>query len=333
MQDVADLTKMAEFVTRFGFLGIGLLFALLLAPFFLKVMNSKPLAILCAMLGIVFGVIFAAIDVIRTAAPGLLPARTVMVSGSLRQVDSNLAALVRSDLEEETVAYARREYDRNVRDKVNVPFFFLTRDRELPSCLLIELRPLVEGGREVNIGTLANEPLLMNVPLEKEDLLRGLRQVVTVELGGGRITGTLQRRLDGADVTPATPLRQLGDNERACGAQLRKTSGFRLVSTAWAQGAPRRSTQETIARLQSSDPNVRRDARIDLSTQGTAAFDTIKGLLGTSDYRLQIGAAAAVAAMPDEVRRQTPPAVRQQLQALLRHSDQTMRDTAKLALR
>jgi hypothetical protein len=102
---------------------------------------------------------------------------------------------------------------------------------------------------------------------------------------------------------------------------------------AWAQESQQPGSENLITRLRSADPLIRRNARVDLSEQGTQGFDTIARLLSESDYRLQIGAAAALAAMPDDARRQMPPVIRQRLTELRSHPDRTMQATADRALR
>jgi hypothetical protein len=332
MFDIVELTQTTEYVLRYGFLGVGLLLLIGIAPILWKATHMKWAAMASAFIGILLISLFAATDFIQRIFPDWLPAQIVLVGGELQKRNIEFVTLIRSDLDHERHAYIRREFDPFDQNLRKIRFFFLTRKENLPKCLVLELQPLATMRPEQGFDILGDEPIVFNVPLETAKLRQNSHMlVIRLEPIGGALSADFQYGQNRGG--SAGPLTQLGAQERDC---TRARSEAQTTRQGWlgirAAHAQPSFVTTTEDRLLSADPLIRRDARIDLSRQGPAAFEQLGSLLGSDQYRLQLGAAAAIAAMPRAERDLLTPELRRQLEVLTRDPDTTLSTTARRAL-
>lgn len=328
MDKITDLASHTEFLIRFGFLGVAIFVMFVLAPFVHRLLASRAATIATLSVGGLFLFLFAATDFIRATFPNMLPQPVGMYKGLVRGVHVSVGVALKADLpdEDDGRPFMKWEHDRAEKDVKNYPFVFLA--NEAPGCITISLQN--EMHASANIG---GEPTIYNLPIPR-DLHWGAQNTLYLRAIGaeGRERIEYFVRPRNAPAPRRLHADPVGDDEASCQQPISISRGLgSLISRAFAQqGALDLDTVKS--RLQHADAIVRRDMRVQLSRQGAAAFDTILPLLQSGDYRLQIGALAAIAAMPPDVRARLPSAARAAAAALLSHPDRTMRDTARRAL-
>jgi hypothetical protein len=328
MEKITDLASHTEFLVRFGFLGVAIFVMLVIAPFVHRLLASRTATTATLLVGGLFLFLFAATDFIRATFPNVLPQPVGMFKGMVRGVSISVGVALKADLpdEDDGRPFMKWEHDRAERDLKNYPFVFLA--NEAPRCITISLQDDAQGS--VNIG---GEPSIFNLPIPGELQWGGQNTLYVRSIAAdGRMRIEYSVRPRHGPAPKRFHADPAGDDEASCQQPERTARSFRgLISSAFAQQRP--LDLETVkSRLQHSDAIVRRDMRVQLSRQGAASFSTILPLLQSGDYRLQIGALAAIAAMPPDVRARLPGAARSAATALLSHPDRTMRDTARRAL-
>jgi hypothetical protein len=169
-------------------------------------------------------------------------------------------------------------------------------------------------------------------PLKPEDMRADTQVVVQVVPGEGEGMGLNVWREQGqkrvGEVLALEPLPETAqDCSRAGGAVSAVWSG--LVGAAFAQdGVP----ADLANRLMSDDAFTRRDARIELSAQGAAAFGTIGALLASGTPRLQAGGLVALGGMSADQLCSVPEDLWAAVQALAVNGDAAVQEAAGQAL-
>ena len=321
-QDLNIVIQAADFAVKYGFLAVGLLLMLLIAPALYK---WPKLAIGTAIFGLAFVVAFGVVDLIRVVAPQWLGSQRVIISGAVLGVANGQQVQLRSDLRRPGHAYTKREHDPDPKSAnvFNFPFLLVT--RSAPKCIALAFENTT-GNTEIshvfNITPVSIEDMKANV-----DIL--------IELGRDQEKPSVKvwREIEGNPTSGATQFFPLKDSDPGCTFALATApnapSAWHFIGRASAQAAST-SIEEL---LQSDDVFTRRNARITLSKQGQTGIKKIEELLARDDnYRLQLGAAVAITALPLADRANIPPSVNDKLRSLQKASDKTLRDTAVKAL-
>jgi hypothetical protein len=170
---------------------------------------------------------------------------------------------------------------------------------------------------------------------------------------GGHVIGASLRRYEyERSIGPGVQqLDKLRIEEKDCESKTSTnspTSAFPLIKRAYGQTGQRPRSQslsdvlsqsdlknpEVVRRLFSiEDPFVRRRARDELAQQGVDAIPVIQILLRSPNYSVQLGSLVALGKLPQSVRAQVPADIWQAASALEGHSDPTMQEAARYALR
>ena len=117
-------------------------------------------------------------------------------------------------------------------------------------------------------------------------------------------------------------------------APVRSDNGFDFFGRAHAQGfsASKQSPEAVAKLLQSDDPFVRRQARIELGSLGVQAEPTLQSLLDSRNYRQQIGAIESINAMKPEARNRLNEKTWRDVNAFTNSQDPALRESALRAL-
>jgi hypothetical protein len=313
--DIELLTQTADFVVKYGFLAVGLVLIFVIAPAIYRFTDAARMALVSVSFGLAFVVVYGVISILAMVAPQWISSQRVMISGVVRGVPNGRQVQMKSNLWRVGNAYTKREFDPEREKVFNFPFLLVT--SETPSCLALA-------------GTGGNDDIdVFNVaPVSADDMANGTDVLVQVgEDGRGRFL-RVWREVGRTPKGSPVEFRPLGDTDRGCETGTAGGS-FSLIGRAFAQKAP----ANIVDRLQSDDAFTRRDARIDLSKDASAKVDLLGELLqDDGNYRLQLGAAVAITAMPLDERKKLPPEITDKLRLLRGAADKTMRDTAVQAL-
>lgn len=225
---------------------------------------------------------------------------------------------MKSDLWRVGNAYTKREFDLERENTFNFPFLLVTADA--PACLALAL---VSTGGNDRIDVFNNAPISDDDMTDNTEILAQFGEDYRGPLL--RVWREVRRAPKGR----ATVYRPIGGAERGC-MTASGENAWSIIGRAYAQKAPAAITD----RLQSDDAFTRRDARIDVSKDAGSKLNLVGNLLvDDGNYRLQLGAAVAIAAMPEDERKKLPDAITDKLRELRGASDKTMRDTAVQALK
>jgi hypothetical protein len=320
--DIAILTQTADFLIKYGFLAVGLALIFLVTPVIYNVWKAKNVGLATGCAGLAFVIAYGVIDIVQKTAPWLLSSQRSIISGVVLGVTDGYQIQMRSDRREAGQAYIKREFDREVRNLYNFPFILVTTD--LPRCLSIGIAstdPNSENSRAFNVK-----------PLSRDDMESSVNIIARVVPQQDALQLVVWRERQGSLVGNQATYKALTPDEGDCGTQTLTAHNdiWQWIGSAFAQGTLR--FEEISSKLRSDDVFTRRDARIELSRQGTKGFDTIDQLLNQNNYRAQLGAVAALAEMPDEQRKQAPPSLRDKVRPLINNPDKTLRDAAVRAL-
>ncbi len=313
----------AEFIVKYGFLGVGLVLIFVIAPAIQRLARAKRVAQGTAIFGVAFVVAYGVISLLNTLLPGW-PIKRVMISGVVRHVPNGRIVQMQSNLWRVGQAYSKREFDPQEDNIFNFPFLLVT--REPPSCLSVGLESTDKN----------SDTELFNVtPISADDMAPNIDIVIEVARDQDRSILNVWREINGKQSAKAVRFPALDQLDPPCGAaRVGSSDEWSLFSPANAQPAPT-SDADIVQRLQSDDVFVRREARIALSRRGDDGLKLIEQLLSRDDnYRLQLGALVALTGMPDGQKQKLTPAARDKIQSLMqKSSDKTMRDTAAQALK
>jgi hypothetical protein len=316
-QDINILIQTADFAVKYGFLAIGLLLIFLIAPAIYRFSQAKLLSLVAASFGLAFVIAFGTMDL----ASRILQDRTLL-TGTVLGITNGFQVQVRSDIRQAGQAYTKREVDPENGSVFNFPFILATQDR--PGCLVVSIASTNPNSERIFAFNIA--------PLKPEDMRADTQVVVQVVPGEGERMGLNVWREQGqkrvGDVLALEPLPETAqDCSRAGGAVSAVWSG--LVGAAFAQdGVP----SDLANRLMSDDAFTRRDARIELSAQGAAAFGTIGGLLASGTPRLQAGGLVALGGMSADQLCGAPEDLWAAVQALAGTGDAAVQEAAGQAL-
>jgi hypothetical protein len=320
--DIELLTKTADFVVKYGFLAVGLVLILIIAPAIYKLAGAKRLGLGTATFGLAFVIAYGVINLISVVAPQWISAQRVMISGVVLGVPNGQQLQIKSDLRRLGQAYTKREFDAQRANTFNFPFILVTADA--PSCLAVAI---VSTDKNAD-----NSPLFNISPVSVDDMAPNIEILAEVveEQDGSALK--VWREANGKQTTREAILKPLRDDELGCatkrGAWMGDWSVFR---SAFAQSAV--SDSDIVERLQSDDVFTRREARIALSERGEGAFELIEKLLMRKDnYRLQLGAVVALAGMPEYQRKKASASLLEKVRSLRNSPDKTMRDAVVQAL-
>jgi hypothetical protein len=229
---------------------------------------------------------------------------------------------VRSDIRQAGQAYTKREVDPENGSVFNFPFILATQDR--PGSLVVSIASTNPNSERIFAFDIA--------PLKAEDMRSDTQVVVQVVPGEGETMGLNVWREQGqkrvGEVVALAPLPETAqDCSKTGGGASAFWSGF--AGAAFAQdGVP----ADLANRLMSDDAFTRRDARIELSGQGSAAFGTIAGLLASGTPRLQAGGLVALGGMPAEQMCGAPEELWATVQGLSGTADAAVQEAAGQAL-
>lgn len=253
--DINILIQTADFAVKYGFLAIGLLLIFLIAPAIYKFSQAKLLSLVAVSFGLAFVIAFGTMDL----ASRILRDRTLL-TGTVLGMTNGLQVQVRSDIRQAGQAYTKREVDPENGSVFNFPFILATQDT--PGCLVVSIASTNPNSERIFAFNIA--------PLKPEDMRSDTQVVVQVVPGEGDTMGLNVWREQGqkrvGEVLALEPLPETAlDCSKAGGAVSAFWSG--LVGAAFAQdGVP----ADLANRLMSDDAFTRRDARIELSSQGAA---------------------------------------------------------------
>ncbi len=315
--DINILIQTADFAVKYGFLAIGLLLIFLIAPAIYKFSQAKLLSLVAVSFGLAFVIAFGTMDL----ASRILRDRTLL-TGTVLGMTNGLQVQVRSDIRQAGQAYTKREVDPENGSVFNFPFILATQDT--PGCLVVSIASTNPNSERIFAFNIA--------PLKPEDMRSDTQVVVQVVPGEGDTMGLNVWREQGqkrvGEVLALEPLPETAlDCSKAGGAVSAFWSG--LVGAAFAQdGVP----ADLANRLMSDDAFTRRDARIELSSQGAAAFGTIAALLASGTPRLQAGALVALGGMPADLLCGAPEDLWASVQALAGTGDAAVQEAARQAL-
>jgi hypothetical protein len=325
--DISLLTQTADFLIKYGFLAVGLCLIFVVAPMVYKVWKTKLITLGTVCFGIAFIIAFGALDLLQRYWPWLISSQRTMVTGVIRGIKNGSQVQIRSDSWRAGEAYTKREFDREKPGIYNFPFILVTAD--VPNCLAIGVSSTDQHSEDSSFFNLTR--------ITSDDMANNLQIIAEVRPRQDTIGLDVWRERDEHRIGDPVTLPPLSDTETDCASHAsRKSHTFfqwPLITSAFAQTLVGRSIDDLAVRLQSDDVFTRRDARIELSRQGTRAFKKISQLLDRNDYRLQLGAVVALDGMPDEQRKQAPAELLAKVRLLLNHPDKTMRKTASHALR
>jgi hypothetical protein len=317
--DIVVLTQAADFLIKYGFLAVGLLLFAATAVI-LKFWKSRRVGLATGCAGIAFIVAFGAIDIVQKYFPWLISSQRAVLSGVVLGLSDGFQIQLRSDRRHIGQAYTKREFDPQVRSLYNFPFIFVT--TEAPSCLALAIASTdqnTELSRTFNIG-----------PISREDMEGHTELVAKIVPHEDTFKIQLWRERNFNRVGKSATFEPLRAAARDCGSEETAAAPLlRLIPSAFAQGL---TFEDFAVKLRSDDVFTRRDARIELSRQGAAGFDTARKLLDQNNYRLQLGATVAIGELPADQRKQVPAEIISKLRELRSHPDKTMRDAAARAV-
>ena len=204
-QDLNIVIQAADFAVKYGFLAVGLLLMLLIAPALYK---WPKLAIGTAIFGLAFVVAFGVVDLIRVVAPQWLGSQRVIISGAVLGVANGQQMQLRSDLRRPGHAYTKREHDPDPKraNVFNFPFLLVT--RSAPKCIALAFENTT-GNTEIshvfNITPVSIEDMKANV-----DIL--------IELGRDQENPSVKvwREIEGNPTSGATQFFPLKDSDPGC---------------------------------------------------------------------------------------------------------------------
>jgi hypothetical protein len=316
--DIELFGKTADLIIKYGFLGVGLVLTLGIAPLAGKMLKSKTLTLTIASFGIAFLVAWGVLDIVQRYFPSLISSKRVLLSGVVLKVPNGYQVQIASDLRTAGAAYLRRENDVDNRELTNFPFLLLA--TQSPNCLALGItnnNPKDEGGSSA-----------FKIALKSDgDFKSEVALIAQAQPDAKLFKLKVWREVDGKTIGNTALLEPLGDNNTS-GCAVSPSAGILdwLMPSAFAQSA--NSEKDFSVRLKSDDLFTRRDARIDLSRQGRSSVGVTREFLNSDNYRLQLGALVALSIMPEEERKELPPDVIAKVRELKTSPDATIRETA-----
>jgi hypothetical protein len=321
MNDIQLLTQTADFIVKYGFLAVGLVLIVVIAPVIYKFSGAKLIALATLCFGLAFMVAYGVLGILSVVAPSWISTQRVLLSGVIRNVPNGNAVQVQSDLWRLGNAYTKRELHAEKPELFNFPFILVT--TSAPSCLDIAL-PSTDRNAEGASFAFA--------PISDADM--GSDSQLVIEFVGDLESPALKvwREKNEKRIGQAVTLQPLKGARGGCAET--KDASWSLFTPAFAMVPSLTSDKDIIVALQSDDVFVRRSARLALSKKTEDGLALIASLVARDDnYRLQLGAVVALADVPLPALQKAPPGMLDKLRSLRGASDKTMRDAAAQALR
>ena len=318
--DVEKIIPIADLIVKYGFLAVGLVLTLVIAPFMNKFWEARTLTITVASFGVAFVVAWGVLDIVQRFFPALISSSDSVLAGVVLEVPNGYRAEVESDLRTTAgSAYLRREKDRHDRPLFHFPFVLV--GTQSPTCIAV-----VVVNNDPNAET--GQSGFKIAPISKDDFKPNAAVVAKAKPDGNNFRLLVWREAGGRQVNKPVELNPLASDDPGC--TVGQSVGF------WEWAFPSAFAQSNIAkvqefslRLKSDDVFTRRNARIDLSKQGTQTAEIAKQLLNSEEYRLQLGALVALSIMPEQELKQLPPDVLQKVRGFTNSRDPTINETAK----
>jgi uncharacterized membrane protein (Fun14 family) len=314
--EIELLTKTADLLVKYGFLGVGLVLTFLAAPAIYKLWKARYPAIGVALFGIAFMAAFGVLDIVQKYFPSLIASKRVFLTGTVLGLPNGYQVQVSSDSRRAGVAFLKREIDPQVGTLNNFPFLLVS--SQPPGCLSVAINnndPNSEAGSSA----------FHIAPISEKDFQANADLVAKAEAADKKFKLRVWREANERQLGDAAILLPLKDTEPGCAIGKTQTLLDWLLPSAFAQDG---KTPDIAVRLKSDDFLTRRGARIELSQQGPQTVDTAKKFLNSNDYRLQLGALVALSIMPPREQGQLPPDVMQKVKEFESHPDSTIRETA-----
>src|SRR4051812_14899372 len=111
MNDIQLLTQTADFIVKYGFLAVGLVLIIVIAPVIYKFSGAKLIALATLCFGLAFIVAYGVLGILTVVAPRWVAAQRVMVIGIVRNVPNGKSIQIQSDLWQAGHAFIKREND------------------------------------------------------------------------------------------------------------------------------------------------------------------------------------------------------------------------------
>lgn len=318
--DIKLINEAADLIVKYGFLGVGLVLTVVIAPFVKRVWKSKNLTLTIACFGIAFIVTWGVLDIVQRYFPSLIMSKRVLLNGVVTEVPNGFQVQIASDLRKAGTAYLKRENHPKDRELNN--FLFLLVASQSPSCLSVAINnnnPKSETGSSgFNIA-----------PISTDDFRANAELVAQAKWVGDKFQLRVWREVADEQVGNALELKPLGDNVPGCGIGQSASIVDWIAPRAFAQSGARSDLQDFSVRLKSDDLFTRRAARIELSKQGEQTVEMARQFLNSENYRLQLGALVALSIMSEADRKKLPPDVLAKVREFTTNSnDATIRETA-----
>jgi hypothetical protein len=310
--EIKWLVETADVIVKYGFLGVGLVLTLVIAPLIHKFWNIKSLTITVASFGIAFIVTWGVLDLVQRFS------KRVLLAGVVLHVPNGFQAQVASDLRSAGSAYLKRENDPN-NPLTNFPFLMAA--SQSPNCISVAV---VNNDPQSETGTSG----FKIGPISSDDFKPGAVVVAEAARVRGNFHLLVWHEADDKQVDKAIDLSPLADDDPGC--RVGRSVGLWewAVPSAFAQ-ANTSGVQDFSLRLKSDDVFTRRNARIDLSKQGPQTVEIAKQLLNSEDYRLQLGALVSLSILPQQELKQLPPDILGKVHEFTKNQDPTIRETAE----
>jgi hypothetical protein len=317
--DIELIGKTADLIVKYGFLGVGLVLTVLIAPFVNKVWKSKTLTLTVASFGIAFIVAWGVLDIVQRYFPSLISSERVLLKGIVLGVPNGFQVQVASNLRKAGTAYIKRENHPENRELSN--FIFLLVSSQSPSCLSVAINsndPRSEAGSSgFHIAPISSDDFKSNADL-----------ILMTRRAGAKFRLRVWREAGERQIGRATDFEPLGDDVPGCSIGQNASILDWISPRAFAQLPAPSNMQDLSVRLRSDDLFTRRNARIELSKQGSQTIEFVREFLGSDNYRLQLGALVALSIMSEEDRKRLPPDVLAKVRSFTANSDPTIRETA-----
>jgi hypothetical protein len=205
--DIRLVTDSADIVLKYGFLGVGLVLTVVVAPFVYALWKSRALTGVIICFGLAFIVAWGAFDIIRQNFPNLIASSRVLLSGVILEVPNGFQVQISSDVRNAGSAYIKRENDLENRELNR--FSFLLVARQAPSCIAVAIsnnNPNSEGGSGV----------FKISPISTGDLNSNVSIVASAKRPGNKFQLRVWREVDDRTTGTISEIQPLGDESVGC---------------------------------------------------------------------------------------------------------------------
>ena len=327
--DLETLTSATEktvaIAAQSGFLGIGAILIIIVAPIAMYVIRSTNLALATAICGAIFLSIFGLINIVSTVWPDIIINRPNILFGKITNVAKNFRVNIVSNVKSMGNAYTKTIYNSDIENQKDSLFLYVTPSE--PNCLTVAITRTDSVAEDGNLAFHVS-------PISKKDMDGTTELTATVITSKSDKKPYLEvvRESRGKLLGEAVKYYAIDDSDPGC--KLRATTSM-LYNIFWSAMAQNSSNNLEIwkQKLTSDDVFTRRNSRIELSTLGSAGAGDLEALIQEDDnYRIQLGAAVAISVMPVEQRKLLPDSIKSKLVELKSARDPTMSATAARAL-